>query len=65
MPQIIFDSMQDLMLHMEPVTDVRRQFLDLYLAYESGSAFDLSGITRFTASTLLTPDDLERRLRGF
>ncbi|KAL9567717.1 hypothetical protein ACKAV7_008020 [Fusarium commune] len=65
MPQISFDSVQDLMNHMEPISDVRRQFLDRYLAYDSNGALDLSGVTQFTDSTKMASEDLERRLSGF
>ncbi|EWY90181.1 hypothetical protein FOYG_07787 [Fusarium oxysporum NRRL 32931] len=50
---------------MEPISDVRRQYLDLYLTYDSNGTLDLSGITQFTESTKMSSEVLERRLRGF
>ncbi|KAF5609473.1 uncharacterized protein FSUBG_3947 [Fusarium subglutinans] len=65
MPQISFDSIQDLLMHMDHIPDDRRQFLDDYLTHNYNGDYYILRITEFTQSKIMASDELKRMLRGF
>ncbi|KAF5633584.1 hypothetical protein F52700_6038 [Fusarium sp. NRRL 52700] len=66
MPQILFDSMQDLLNHMDHLPEARRQSLDLYFVHDDYSDYYMECITEFTTkSNNMTSEQLQRTLRGF